>query len=54
MSKQIILIYNYLCSTIRSTNDLKDKKLDLMIFLNNQARAKGFLYLCDGISTSID
>lgn len=36
---------------VRSSEDLKDKKLALYIYLNDECRAKGFIYLNDGHST---
>lgn len=36
---------------MRSTEDLKGKKLGLYIYLNENCRAKGFVYLNDGHST---
>ena len=36
---------------MRSSVDLQDKKLALYIYLNDENRAKGFIYLNDGHST---
>ena len=36
---------------MRSSVDLQDKKLALYIYLNDENRAKGFIYLNDGQST---
>ncbi len=41
----------YLFRKVRSSEDLKDKKLALYIYLNDECRAKGFIYLNDGHST---
>lgn len=36
---------------VRSSEDLKNKKLALYIYLDGNVRAKGFLYFNDGYST---
>jgi hypothetical protein len=36
---------------VRSSEDLIDKKLALYIYLDENGRSKGFIYLTDGIST---
>ena len=46
----LINIIVYL-SKVRSSVDLQDKKLALYIYLNDESRAKGFIYLNDGHST---
>jgi len=39
---------------IRSSEDLKGKKFDLWIYLNQEGKAKGFLFLSDGTTTKYE
>jgi len=49
----IIPIYNVgEDDNFRSSQDLKGKKFDLSCYLNKEGRAKGFLFLCNGETTS--
>lgn len=48
LSTYLLTIY---LRKVRSSVDLQDKKLALYIYLNDENRAKGFIYLNDGHST---
>jgi len=37
---------------VRSTVDLIGGKLDLLVYLNDKGKAKGFIYLSDGLTTN--